>query len=186
MRSAQSTLSFAQLAIRLPQTAQEVPMWGPVRAERSPLRPVGFQTPTATRGWSGTAASIGRIRPAHAVPRPARRCTRGWTASLKKTLPVLRETGPGRRGLVTGRGVRADEPTERNHAMSRFAAPITALSRPLPNAVAYWLFACLGTIVFAAGLVMRDPYIFSAGLASLVTTELWMIRKTIEAQAAKD
>lgn len=67
--------------------------------------------------------------------------------------------------------------------MSRINAPLAGLRRPISDVATYWIFSSLATIVLVGGAVLSNPYMFAAGLAAMLSLELLMIRRAIEANA---
>lgn len=69
--------------------------------------------------------------------------------------------------------------------MNRMYAILTAERCVVSYRHTYTIFCGLSAGILGFGAVMQDPTMFAGGIASLIITELWMIRKTIEAQGAK-
>ena len=67
--------------------------------------------------------------------------------------------------------------------MSRISALIAVGRRPIAHRRTYALLCVLCGIILVIGAVSQDATTVAYGLALCITTELWMIRKTIEAKA---
>lgn len=57
----------------------------------------------------------------------------------------------------------------------------SVLCRPLPVGATYWGLSAFGLLVVAFGVWNHDPYVFATGLWGILMTEVWLIRKRIEA-----
>lgn len=100
-------------------------------------------------------------------------------------LSLLRDSPPSRREVVTSRVVWLQNTDRKVQSMSRIPASLAVLTRPvfpaIPTAVTYRLSQVCSVLAMLIGSWSEDSFLLGYGIACLVCTEIWALRKSIEA-----